>query len=407
MVGHSELAWSISARWVFPVDGPPLPQGTVTVWGEHVVAVEPAGKRTADWDLGNAAIIPGLVNAHTHLDLSGLRGCCAPTADFTAWLRAMVHHRRGLTPAEIETNVRAGLAESLSFGTTLLGDISAAGLSWPVLAEYPGRSVVFYELLGLTEERAGQALADAWVWLESHPATEGCRPGLSPHAPYSVRVSLFRAVADFRPLPPVAIHLAETLAELELIRSRTGPFIPFLKDLAVWDPDGLVRDVAEVPGMFTHSDDAMLFIHANYLDAADALPPGSAVVYCPRTHAAFGHAHHPYRALQAAGGCVALGTDSLASNPDLDVLAEARFLRQLDSTVPDPTLLAMATLEGARALCCDHVTGSLTPGKSADLVVLSLPGEEPPNPYDLILRSAAPVRAVLCRGRWIHGHPGP
>src|SRR3982074_1177633 len=111
-------SWTLTARWVFPVERPPLPRGTATVCGERISAVEPCGRRGADLDLGNAAILPGLVNAHTHLDLTGLRGQGPPTADFTAWLRGVVRHRRQLTPAQVESDIRAGLAESLAHGTT-------------------------------------------------------------------------------------------------------------------------------------------------------------------------------------------------------------------------------------------------------------------------------------------------
>src|SRR5207237_1291682 len=105
------------------------------------------------------------VNAHTHLDLSGLRGRVPPTTDFTAWLRAVIHHRRAQSPPQVEADIRAGLAETLACGTTLIGDISSQGGSWPVLAAASLRSVVFYELLGLPPERAEQALTGAEAWL--------------------------------------------------------------------------------------------------------------------------------------------------------------------------------------------------------------------------------------------------
>src|ERR1700730_8935 len=116
--------WTMTARWVFPVEGPPLGKGTCPKSGERIVAVEPHGCRSAESDLGNAALLPGLVNAHTHLDLGGVRGRCPPSPDFTAWLRAVIRHRRSLGPQQMEGDIRAGIAESLTHGTTLLGDIS-------------------------------------------------------------------------------------------------------------------------------------------------------------------------------------------------------------------------------------------------------------------------------------------
>ncbi len=147
-------AWSLTARWIFPVSGPPLERGVLTLAGDRIVAVTPAGDRTADFDLGNVAILPGLVNAHTHLDLSGLSGLAPPSPDFTGWLRQVIAHRRSRTPEQVQQDVRVGLAESLRTGTTLLGDISADGASWDFLKDAPLRAVVFREMLGLTQERA-------------------------------------------------------------------------------------------------------------------------------------------------------------------------------------------------------------------------------------------------------------
>src|SRR5262249_36601051 len=135
------------------------------------------------------------------------------------------------------------------------------------------------------------------------------------------------------------------------------------------------------------------------------IPINGTVVYCPRTHAAFGHPLHPFRELLARGVRIALGTDSLASNPDLDILAEARFLHRLYPDMPGADLLRAITLSGAEALGWQQETGSLEPGKSADLVVVPIPEETPPDPYHLVLASALRVSTVLYRGRWTFGDP--
>jgi cytosine/adenosine deaminase-related metal-dependent hydrolase len=398
--------WTLTARWVFPVSAPPLEYGTVTVAGERILAVEAHGARRADVDLGDAAVLPGLVNAHTHLDLTGLRGLAPPTPDFTAWLRQVIAHRRGRSGEQVRADIQAGLAESLGFGTTLLGDIAAGGESWSARASAPARAVVFFELLGLTPPRADQAREAARAWLAAHPDTPTCRAGLSPHAPYSVRVSLFAQAALLARSPkrPLAVHLAESLAELELLHHRRGPFVAFLQELGVWDPDGLARSPAEV---MKACDPRIpkLFVHGNHLAPSARIPRNSTVVYCPRTHAAFGHPPHPFRDLLARGVRVALGTDSLASAPDLDVLAEARFLRRLYPDFPGARLLHMATLAGALALGWGDEAGSLAPGKSADLAVLPLPPAGGADPHDLVLDSDRPVSRVLWRGRWVGPPP--
>lgn len=395
--------WSLTARWVFPVAAPPLARGVLTVRGDRLLAVEPAGRRTPDVDLGNVALLPGFVNAHTHLDLSGLRGRVPPGPDFTGWLRAVIRHRRGQAPSEVEGDVRAGLAESLSHGTTLLGDVSALGLSWPVLAGADVRAVVFHELLGLPPDRVRRAWDAARAWLNGHPATPTCRPGLSPHAPYSVHAALYGLAARLarERHVPVMTHLAETREELHLLARHAGPFVDFLTELGVWDPAGLSRSPEQVLRRHRGAS-PVLFAHGNYLNADAPVPDGATVVYCPRTHAAFGHAPHPFRSLLARGVRVALGTDSLASNPDLSVLAEARFLYHQYPELAGAALLRLATLSGAEALGWADETGSLEAGKSADAVVLDLPDAEPADPHALVLAASRPVRAVLWCGRWVY-----
>jgi cytosine/adenosine deaminase-related metal-dependent hydrolase len=396
-------SWTLTARWLFPVDRPPLEHGTVTIAGERIVAVEPHGARSADRDLGHVAIMPGLVNAHTHLDLSGLRGRCTPTPDFTQWLRAVIQHRRSTTPEQTQRDIRAGLAESLRCGTTLLGDIAAAGASWDALSAASLRALVFQEVIGLQLATASQAVEAARAWGKAHPPTKTCRRGVSPHAPYSVRDMLFHTAGKAAHLLglPVATHLAETPAELELLEHRRGPFVAFLQELGAWDPFGLIAGPGEVVKALTPAPH-VLFAHGNYLAPNVPLPAHASIVYCPRTHAAFGHPPHPFRDFLARGVRVALGTDSLASNPDLDLLAEARFVHRKHPDVPGSTLLRMATLSGAEALGWADETGSLTAGKSADLVVVPLPDEGASDPPALIFASELPVQTILFRGAWTH-----
>jgi cytosine/adenosine deaminase-related metal-dependent hydrolase len=381
-----------AARWIFPIDAPPLDRGTITICADRIGAVQPHGTRKPDVDLGNVAILPGFVNAHTHLDLSGARGLCPPTADFTQWLRQVIAFRRTRAPEQVQGDIAAGLAECLHFGATTIGDISAGCGSWDLIGHARCRARVFFELIGLSDERAHQSWRDLEHWWMKHPSMQECFTGLSPHAPYSVRRTIYEKL-DAATSLPFATHLAETTAELELLRDRTGPFVDFLKELNVWDPTGLVADPLEVIRLLPRG----IFVHGNYLEPTTSFLPRQTLVVCPRTHAAFDHPHHPFPQMRVR---VALGTDSLASNPDLDILAEARFLRRHYPEVAPATLLRMLTLNGAEALGFDAITGSLTPGKSADLVVLPLPNDEPADPHDLVLDSALPVERVIFRGEW-------
>jgi cytosine/adenosine deaminase-related metal-dependent hydrolase len=392
--------WTLTARWVFPADRPPLPRGVVTIQGGKILAVEQAGPRAADIDLGNVAILPGLVNAHTHLDLSDARGKISPTPDFISWLRKVIEHRRAQRPWEARLNTQAGLNESLRHGVTLVGDISTDGASWDLLAHASVRAVVFREMLGLSCGRAEETLTETNDWLTQHAATPTCIPGTSPHAPYSAHASLFFAASNTG--APVAVHLLETRDELTLLNLRAGPFVDFLRDLGVWDPSGLAQDASHVLGLLNGLSPTLL-VHANFLSSDTAIATNTTIVYCPRTHAAFGHPPHPFREFMKRGVRVVLGTDSLASNPDLDILAEARFVARRHPDLPGETLLRMITLDAAEALGWAEVAGSLTPGKSADLVVLPVTDRDDIDPHRWIFDSMLPVERVMFRGQWVSG----
>ena len=272
------------------------------------------------------------------------------------------------------------------------GDIAAGGLSWPQLANAPIRAVVFWELIGTSLERFQTSLQTAILGMAAHPNTPTCRWGRSPHAPYTVHKRGYELAAQ---LPGIqAVHLAESVAEEKLLKLRSGPLKPFLEDLGVWEPDGLIRD----PGEFlrTHPELRSLFIHGNYLPGDTPLSANQSLVICPRTHLAFGHPPHPFREFLLRGVNVAIGTDSLASNPDLDVLGEVRELHRRYPDVPGETLLEMATVNGAIALGFDGVCGTLESGKSADFVVLKC--EATGDPYESLW--AATERRTLFRGQW-------
>lgn len=390
---------TLTARYIFPVTGPPIERGTLTFREGRIVAVSPHGERTPDRDLGDAAIVPGFVNAHTHLDLTGAKSRTPPTPDFVGWLRQVIAYRRQRTPEEVGTDIRTGIAESLRHGTTAVGDIAAGAASWQHLADSSVRATVYYELLGLSESRANAAWEAYQSW-QPQPSTT-CRAGVSPHAPYSVHTRLIAlSLLEGR---PSAIHFAESREERELLERRTGPFVEFLSDLGVFEPDGLAlshRHLLGVKGLGS----PISLVHCNHLVPDAPFASHVTIVYCPRTHAAFGHPPHPFRDFLARGVRVALGTDSLASNPDLSVLAEARFIRERYPDFDGEMLLHMATLAGAEALGWADETGSLEPGKSGDLAVVELPPHDANDPHDLLFASDRPVRATVFRGQLVAGN---
>jgi aminodeoxyfutalosine deaminase len=399
---------TFTARWILPVASPQFERGTVTVDGTTIAAVEPHGTRTPDVDLGNVAIIPGLVNCHTHLDLSGARGQIPPTdpEHFTDWLKGVIAYRRSRTPEKVQADIRDGLAESMRYGTTLIGDIAAGGASWDALVESKIRAVAFLELIGLKSERVETVRIGAEEWMDSGRELSLTRRGLSPHAPYSVHRNLFveagrlcRLFANGK--RPVTIHLGESRDEIELLHRKQGSFRTFLESMNVWEREGLSDDFASIMKCCDFGQ-PKLFIHMNHVAPSARIPRNSTVVYCPRTHTAFGHPRHPFREFQARGGRVALGTDSLASNPDLDLLAEARFVHAIRPEVPCDELLRMATLTGAEALGWADETGSLEAGKSADFVALPLTNRDVADPHELIFGQDYPnaERRTMFQGEW-------
>jgi len=403
-----------SARWVFPVSGPPIENGRITIRDDKIEFVGPPESRAADEHLGNVAIIPGLVNAHTHLDLSGARGLIPPTDPdhFTQWLNGVITYRRSRTEEQTAKDIRDGLEECLKFGTTLIGDIAVEGMSWEALHEAPTRSLIYWEMIGLDQARVGMQ------W-NRYLATSGqssenpdglpvrmpnaiCKWGCSPHAPYSVDVTSGKLLQwlDNR----VSIHVAETPAESELLEHRSGPYVDFLTNLGVYSESELASSIKEflTPLVTFPATSKILLIHCNDLPATFDFQPNHYVVYCPRTHAAFRHPPHPFREFLNRGVRVCLGTDSLASNPDLDILAEARFVHERHPDVTGETLLKMITLNGAEALGYEEETGSLEIGKSADFVATPLPDGEASDPYELLFSQElndAPRRTMF-RGQW-------
>ena len=234
--------YAIAARWVFPVEGEPIRDGVVTIVDGRIERVGPARTRPDGdaIDLGHVAIIPGLVNAHTHLELSPIAADAGNMPeDEVDWLGRVIAGRMASPLEVLESNVLKHLNASIAAGSTLIGDITHNGLSWPMIAEAPIRAVVFSELIGLKRERGLETSLAAFEWLggiEPASMVAACaRPGLSPHAPYSTAGWLFeRAGAAGVPL---CTHLAEMPEELELLATRGGRLRSFLERIGAWDDD--------------------------------------------------------------------------------------------------------------------------------------------------------------------------
>lgn len=369
----------LSARFVFTGDGESIENGTVEIVDGVIAAVHDRRNAKAE-DLGNAAIIPGLVNVHTHLEFSDQPKPIEPATSFTEWIRGLVACRRSRTEP-ITNVVSRGLFECIAEGTTTVGEIATDDDCGPYHAESGPRTTVFREILGFAPEQVEPQMETARGFLDAGRLSESDRfqPALSPHAPYSVHPEMLRQLVQLTQEQdvPLAMHLAETRDELQLLADGTGPFRELLESFGAWrngvlpanaKPLDYLRMLAEAP--------RALVVHGNYLSneecefLADA--PGMSLIYCPRTHYYFGLEPHPWRTVVAGGGNVALGTDGRGSNPDLSLWRELQFLAKRHAEVDVIELLRLGTINGARALGLDNFTGSLQPGKSADLAVVRL-----------------------------------
>tara|TARA_R110002095_G_scaffold138534_1_gene120281 strand:- start:250669 stop:251895 length:1227 start_codon:yes stop_codon:yes gene_type:complete len=403
----------LKARWVFPVDRPPLEGAVVEVEGSRIAAVY-AGDHPQAIDLGNSALIPGLVNAHTHLEFSHLERPLGPTAPFTDWIRSIMKSRFE-SHVSVKQSIQQGIAESLAAGTTCLGEIATSVESVHQLGqtEPAPRAVVFRECLGFSADRIAGQEQMAAEFLEQQ--TEGemygrLRLGLSPHAPYSVHPDLYlNLVQQARDQGvPVAVHLAETQAELDLLERKQGPFVELLSELGLWDPRILNEGMRLYDYLVPLAElTSALAVHGNYFGKEEIeflrQAPQISVVYCPRTHHYFGHPPHPWLTLISQGINVALGTDSRASNPDLSLWNELLFLREAFPGISTGLILECGTLAGARALELSDEIGSVTVGKRADLALIQLPDSAAGlSGSDLLLNSGSHVSRLMLNGCWIN-----
>lgn len=373
----------VQAKYVVPVDQPPIEDGAVHIREGRIVAVGSASAMPArpGNDFGDAVIFPGLVNAHTHLELSLLRGAVPPSKSLPDWLSRLVGRMRNdpPTPESVAQAVRLGVRQSLMSGVTMIGDITGHP-SWsrPILAQQPIRCVSYGEVIAIGKRRGNLAERLTAATCADHQ-TDRLRIGVSPHAPYTVEPNGLAECARRASTNslPLCIHLAESSDEDEYTQFRTGPLADHLRHLGVWDdeiPCSGLRAV-ELTADTGLLGSTTVLAHANYVTDSQIeliARSGSNVAYCPRTHHAFGHPPHRFRDMLAAGVNVCIGTDSLASNPSLSIIDELRFLKRELPTCSVDMLVELATLAGARAMNADHQVGSISAGKLADLAVFPL-----------------------------------
>lgn len=378
---------TVRARWVLPVSGPPLLDGWVAIDGGRIAAVGQERRRekrdAADIDLGHVALMPGLVNAHTHLELSYLAGRVPASSRFTDWVRTLMGMRRQC-PDPCDPRILAAaihaIEASWQSGVAIVGDVSNTLVTVPLLNERPLAAAVFLELLRLRGADAPQVMREAADRLARAEPAAHVRISLAPHAPYSVSPQLFQSIRralDAEPFARTSVHLGESPEEVTLLERGDGPWRDLLVKIGAWDDEWVAPQCGPVEYLdrMRWLGPRTLVVHGVQLTGADLArlaSRGVTLVTCPRSNRHVGVGDPPIARFYASGVPVAVGTDSLASVPDLNLFSELAVMRQLAPDVPAASLIESATTVGARALGFEATHGSLEPGKDATLLAVRL-----------------------------------
>lgn len=384
----------LAADHVVPISSAPIERGAVLIEGSLIRAV---GKRSdiveqfpaADLhDFGEAAILPGFVNCHSHLEITAMRGALDDVEhDFRSWLLRLNSIREKWSDSDLNASAAAGAREGAEAGVTCFGDVGRMGhVGIKALKEAGLRGIVFQETEFSPDNRTAnddfQALGAKFEALKNEE-TDLVQVGLSPHSPYTVSSRLFEMIAQYSIINRVAltIHAAESQSEMELLTGGTGFFTEVYAKFGVeWhSPRSTPIEYLERLGVLSAQPLLAHCVKVSQTDIQRISNYGARVAHCPKSNAKFGHGYAPFEQLQDAGIAVGLGSDSVASNNVCDLLEESRFAalsaRNRDRShrfVTAAEVLKIATLGGARALGLDTQIGSLEAGKQSDIAVVSL-----------------------------------
>lgn len=403
----------LTASHIAPMSSPILRDAAIVFDNGIILDIGPASALKAAHpdaqvtDLGQSIILPGLINPHTHLELTRISQL-PPPASFVEWIMALhsqtTFRARYDMVKEIRDAVFNGVQQSLACGVTTIGDISLQNdLTRQALYETPIRAISFGEVLGMAgrikqmDMRIDNALDTTFL-------SERLQIGIEPHAPYSLDLTGFRRCVEIAQQNhlPIATHLAETPHENEFLAHHTGPFRKLWEFMGDWDntvstfPGGAIAAMQSV-GLL---DLPAILAHVNYATDAEldllARSPAS-VIYCPRTHAYFGHPPHRFGEMLARGINVAIGTDSTASSPNLNLLEDLRLVHQQHPSLSPETLFKLVTTQAAKALGMSQKVGALEPGLHADLAIFPAQGSNPL--LDIVQSSLMPQQV------WVNGEP--
>lgn len=409
----------IAADHVIPISEPPIRDGAVAFDADVITAV---GRRddiarqfpSAEIeDFGEAAILPGFINCHSHLEITSMRGALDEVEhDFKAWLLRLTALREAMSDGDIEASALAGAIEGVRAGVTCFGDIGRMGRAGLNALKRAGLRGIVYQETEFSPDNATAAddLANLIAKYEALAvdATDLVTVGLSPHSPYTVGSALFEMIAQFSIIErvPLSIHVAESAHEDELLRKGTGFFAGVYEKFGLEWQSPLCSPVEYLERLGVLAAKPLL-VHCVYASGPDIeriAANRARIAHCPRSNAKFGHGWAPFEAFLDAGIAVGIGSDSVASNNVCDILGESRFAALAARNRPGSArmisareALEAATLGGARALDLDAKIGTLEPGKQADFAVVSLEhsAQRPVNDIHAALVFSSNARDVI------------
>lgn len=408
-----------SAEYVLPITSKPIVQGAVAIDGSMITAIGKLNELQKQFpgasisEHGKAAILPGFVNCHSHLEITSMRGALDDVEyDFRSWLLKLNGLRAELTDDDICAAAVAGAVEGSRAGVTCFGDIGRMGHAGVAALKQVGlRGVVFQETEFSPDNRTADddflKLATKYEQLKAEE-TNLVRVGISPHSPYTVGSRLFELIAQYAILNrvPLTIHAAESADEAELLAHGTGLFSGFYEKFGLeWhSPHCTPIEYLERLGVLSTQPLLAHCVRVSDSDMSKINTNGAKIAHCPKSNAKFGHGYAPFEAFLDAGITVGLGSDSVASNNVCDLLEESRFAALIARNregnkrfITAKEMLETATLGGAKALGLDAEIGSLEPGKQADLAVISLsnPAQQPVRDIHTALVFASNARDVI------------
>lgn len=397
----------IRTRTIVTMDGPPVENGAVAVSGNRIVDVGEFGEIKARSsgdviDLGERVLLPGLVNAHCHLDYTCLRGKIPPRKSFADWIQAINAEKAKLAAADYLASITEGFAEAKRFGTTTVANLTA----FPELiaqVHLPTRTWWFAELIDVRSPELANELVDRSI--QSLKSAQNS--GLAPHALFTASANLYRRCEEFARHRNILLttHLAESREEMSMFRDGSGSLYEFMRTIGRDMSDcgrgtPLQRFVGR-PGDVSLSSE-WIVAHLNELTESDfELLEGTTgkfhVAHSPRSHRYFGHSRFPFKKLHALGFNICLGTDSLASNQSLSLFAEMRAFQDAEPGISPDQILKMVTVNAARALHQENALGRIRPGFCADLISFPCSGDE--NIFDQIIAFEGPVDWMVVNGK--------